>query len=81
MGDERPDAIQRGAGNEGKGDCVQMNERKCATCANQNNDGKKCRTMLKPFSDYSCWGNAEMVKKREDEIKAYSDKTGKRIGS
>lgn len=48
-----------------------MNERKCATCANQNNDGKTCRTMLKPFSDYSCWGNAEMVKQREEEIRAY----------
>lgn len=43
----------------------------CATCANLNKDWKSCRTMLEPFADYSCWGNAEMVKKREGEIKAY----------
>ena len=43
----------------------------CETCANKGNGKKSCRTMIKPFDDYSCWGDVEMVKKREGEIKAY----------
>lgn len=49
-----------------------MEKRTCKNCANMSKDGKKCRTMKRPVKHYACWGDAEMVREREQDIMRYN---------
>jgi len=80
MGDERPDPVQCGAGDEGEGNRVSVKEEKMRTCENCINHNvskqRECNTMNEAPADLFCWADKKMQLEREHACLAYSIKMG-----